>query len=281
MKKLLALFICLTLIFSLSACGNKNNDPSESGSGAPSPSSPETTDPQPPVASLPEEPISEITSVSEITQPSTEPVPESTQPEKQDEPDASKTNQEQRQDSENAELSDFDMRAIDCLKILNSSKVHAKLIEAVSYDNEQVSSSEREYFINGRNAVYINDDMKIVMTDKEVTVIDNDAMTYYTYEREPGEDEDNFGYALDKYEFVSSDIEADGTLIETYSISVLGGSLVSTWTFFPDGRITVSDVSKEFGSYYWYKFDLIEIDVSAMDMSIPEGYSLTEPEDYF
>lgn len=179
---------------------------------------------------------------------------------------------------EESDLSDC--RAMEYLKLLNSGKIHASLIEASSHDNENASSIEREYFVNGNRAVFINGDTKIIMDDDEVTVIDMKELTYYSY---PREDEDvgaNFGYDISDYSLVSSTEEEDGTLTEVFEISDFGGKIKSTWTFFPGGKLTVADVTNA-GTYYWYSFSIIESDVSGMDMSIPEGVIETEPEDYF
>lgn len=180
--------------------------------------------------------------------------------------------------SEENDLSDC--KAMEYLKLLNSSKVHAVLLEASSHDNENASSIEREYFVDGNKAVFINGSTKIIMDDTEVTVIDMDEMTYYTYPREDEDTGANFGYDISDYALVSSDEEDDGTVIEVFEISDRGGSIKSTWTFFPSGNVTVADVTKA-GAFYWYSFSLIESDVSKMDMSIPEGVIETEPEDFF
>lgn len=180
--------------------------------------------------------------------------------------------------SEEKDLSDC--KAMEYLKLLNSSKVHAVLLEASSHDNENASSIEREYFVDGNKAVFINGDTKIIMDDAEVTVIDMDEMTYYTYPREDEDTGANFGYDISDYSLVSRDEEDDGTIIEVFEISDRGGSIKSTWTFFPSGNVTVADVTKA-GAFYWYSFSLIDSDVSKMDMSVPEGVIETEPEDYF
>lgn len=180
--------------------------------------------------------------------------------------------------SEENDLSDC--RAMEYLKLLNSGKVHASLIEASSHDNENASSIEREYFVNGNNAVFINGSTKIIMDDTEVTVIDLDEMTYYSYPREDEDTGANFGYDISDYSLVSRTEDEDGSLTEVYEISRRGGNIKSTWTFFPGGNLTVADVTQA-GTYYWYSFSLIESDVSDMDMSIPEGVVETEPEDYF
>ncbi len=180
--------------------------------------------------------------------------------------------------SEENDLSDC--KAMEYLKLLNSSKVHAVLLEASSHDNENASSIEREYFVDGNKAVFINGDTKIIMDDAEVTVIDMDEMTYYTYPREDEDTGANFGYDISDYTLVSRDEEDDGTIIEVFEVSDRGGSIKSTWTFFPSGNVTVADVTKA-GAFYWYSFSLIESDVSKMDMSVPEGVIETEPEDFF
>ncbi len=198
-----------------------------------------------------------------------------------DETAASQTDGQDGQDDENVSIEELGLRAPELLNLLNSNKVHAKLIEAVSYDNETTSSVQREYYVDGDNAVYINDSQKIIMSGDTVTVVDLDALTYYSYARSPGEGTANFGYGLDNYSFYSTDTSDDGTVTEVYTVSAHGGSLVSTWTFFPGGNITVSDVSPEFGSYYWYSFEIIESDTSEMDMSIPDGLTEVEPDDYF
>lgn len=173
----------------------------------------------------------------------------------------------------------YDCRAFGYLRLLNSDKVHAKLIEAVSYDNEQAVSIKRELFISGSECVFINDSQKTIISDGQATVIDLDNKTYYTI---PYDDEsENFGYGIDNYTFVSSSNEDDGSVIEVYDVTAHGSEIKSTWTFFPNGTITVADVSKEFGSYYWYSFDVIEDDISKMDMNMPDGLELVEPEDYF
>ena len=112
-----------------------------------------------------------------------------------------------------------------------------------------------------------------------VTVADLDNMTYYRYERQSGEGSANFGYGIDNYSFYFTATSSDGTWTEVYNVSAHGGTLVSTWTFFPSGTITVSDVSPEFGSYYWYSFELIETDVSGMDMGLPDGMTEVEYDD--
>lgn len=173
-----------------------------------------------------------------------------------------------------------DCMAMKYLKLLNSGKVHASLIEASSHDNENASSIEREYFVNGNNAVFINGSTKIIMDDTEVTVVDLDEMTCYSYPREDEDTGANFGYDISDYSLVSRTEDEDGSLTEVYEIAGSGGNIKSTWTFFPGGNLTVADVTRS-GAYYWYSFSIIESDVSGMDMSVPEGVIETEPEDFF
>ncbi len=47
------------------------------------------------------------------------------------------------------------------------------------------------------------------------------------------------------------------------------------------GKVVVADLSVEAGSYNRYSFDVIETNISEMDMSIPEGLTEVEPDDYF
>ncbi len=183
-------------------------------------------------------------------------------------------------EDENVTVPEDEGSAAEYLRLLNSSKVHAILVEASSHDNENASSIEREYFVNGSNAVFINGSIKIIMDDDEVTVIDLDEMTYYSYPREDEDTGVNFGYDISDYTLISRNEDEDGTLTEVYEIARPGGNIKSTWTFFPGGRLTVADITQA-GTYYWYSFSLIESDVSGMDMSIPEGVIETEPEDYF
>ena len=136
---------------------------------------------------------------------------------------------------EEVSIEELDLSAPRCLELLNSDHVHAKLIEAVSYDNEETSSIEREYYVDGENAVYINGSQKIIMDADTVTVADLDNMTYYRYERQSGEGSANFGYGIDNYSFYFTETSSDGTWTEVYNVSAHGGTLVSTWTFLPSG----------------------------------------------
>lgn len=179
------------------------------------------------------------------------------------------------------EISEFPLKAMEYLELLNSDKVHAKLIEAVSYDNENIQGTEREYFVDGENKVYINGSQKIIMTEGLATVVDLDELTYYTYEPDEDEESAEFGYGAENYELVSSGTDEDGIITEVYSVSAHGSVLTSTWIFYPGGKFTVADVSPEAGSYYWYEFSVLETDTEKMDMSVPEYLTEIEPEEYF
>ncbi|MCC8196765.1 MAG: hypothetical protein LIO49_08245 [Ruminococcus sp.] len=172
-----------------------------------------------------------------------------------------------------------DTIAMDYLTLLNSTQVHAKLTEAVSYDGETVVMYEREYYINGVNKVYINNSQKIVMTADTVTVIDLDAYTYYSYARTSTASEIEFGYSKEYYSLVSTSEESD-CVIEVYNVVSHGSTITSTWTFYTDGTFDVVDENPDSGSFTKYYFDIAESDVSGMDMSIPEGLTETEASEF-
>ncbi len=172
-----------------------------------------------------------------------------------------------------------DTIAMDYLTLLNSTSVHAKLTEAVSYDGETVVMYEREYYISGVNKVYINNSQKIVMTSDTVTVIDLDAYTYYSYARTSTASEIEFGYSKEYYTLVSTSEESD-CAIEVYSVVSHGSTITSTWTFYTDGTFTVVDENLDSGSFTKYYFDVVESDVSGMDMTIPSGLTETEASEF-
>lgn len=286
MKKALtavSLLICTALIFALLCSCSKKEDVKPANGGVPDKvvSRTQQTDPEPGSTQSTEPSVSvsgddvpeQTTSADDSAQPANsggagtavhenEPVTEPAE-------------------DENVTASEEEGRAAEYLKLLNSSRVHAVLLEASSHDNENATSIEREYFVDGDNAVFINGDTKIIMASDEVTVIDMAEMTYYSYPRDGEDTGANFGYSISDYTLVSQDEDEDGSLTEVYEVSSRGDTIKSTWTYFPDGKVTVADVSSEFGYYNWYSFSLIESDVSGMDMSIPEGVIETEPEDYF
>ncbi|MCD7823252.1 MAG: hypothetical protein LUG86_04455 [Oscillospiraceae bacterium] len=172
-----------------------------------------------------------------------------------------------------------DTIAMDYLTLLNSTSVHAKLTEAVSYDGETVVMYEREYYISGVNKVYINNSQKIVMTSDTVTVIDLDAYTYYSYARTSTALELEFGYSKEYYTLISTSEESDCT-IEEYTVVSHGSTITSTWTFYTDGTFTVVDENPDSGSFTKYYFDVAESDVSGMDMTIPYGLTETEASEF-
>ncbi|MCD7846573.1 MAG: hypothetical protein LUG49_00840 [Oscillospiraceae bacterium] len=172
-----------------------------------------------------------------------------------------------------------DTIAMDYLTLLNSTSVHAKLTEAVSYDGETVVLYEREYYISGVNKVYINNSQKIVMTADTVTVIDLDAYTYYSYARTSTASEIEFGYSKEYYTLVSTSEESD-CVIEEYTVLSHGSTLTSTWTFYTDGTFTVVDKNPDSGSFTRYSFEIAESDTSGMDMTIPSGLTETEASEF-
>lgn len=166
-----------------------------------------------------------------------------------------------------------DTKALDILRRLNSTSVHAVFTEIISYDGEYIVSSEREIFISGGYSVFTTDSTKIIIDGVNVTYIDFDDMYYYTYPYNAEEFSNTFGYDIAKYTLIGSE-EADGTLTETYSISQYGNEIVSTWVFSSDGSFTVKDVNAEAGSFSYYTFEALDNDFTGMDTSIPDG--LTE-----
>ncbi|MCD7771922.1 MAG: hypothetical protein LUH23_07540 [Oscillospiraceae bacterium] len=172
-----------------------------------------------------------------------------------------------------------DTVAMDYLTLLNSTQVHAKLTEAVSYDGETVVMYEREYYISGVNKVYINNSQKIVMTADTVTVIDLDAYTYYSYARTSTASEIEFGYSKEYYTLVSTS-EGSDCVIEEYTVVSHGSTISSTWTFYTDGTFTVVDENPDSGSFTKYYFDVAESNVSGMDMTIPDGLTETTASEF-
>lgn len=213
---------------------------------------------------------------SSSSQPKDEKKPESTQEEPEDNVYIEDADPQEGEDEPAVQEETL---AMGCLKLLNSSQVHAILTEAETLDTVEISSIEREYFIDGENAVYINDHQKIIMTPDTVTVIDTEENTYYNYPREGGDDGGDFGYDPSSYELQSIETDDDGNVTEIYLISSGRNTVQSTWTFSQNGKVTVMDESIEFGSFRWYEFDVISRDVSGMDMTVPDGLELISPED--
>lgn len=190
------------------------------------------------------------------------------------------SSQETDETDEDVSVSEESGLAFEYMELLNSKQVHAILIEAETMDGEEIFSVSREYFVDGENAVYINDSQKIIYTSDTVTVIDLEEKTYYSYPREDDEDSDSiFGYSPSEYVQESTETAEDGTVTEVYIITQHRSTVRSTWTFSPGGRFTVRDESIEYGSFKWYDFLLISRDISAIDYSIPDDLTLTEPED--
>ncbi len=168
-----------------------------------------------------------------------------------------------------------DTRATEYLKLLNSDSVHAAYLEISSIDGENMFSTRREYFVNGSDRIYINDDYKTLIQNGTVTYIDPEAGIYYSYPYE-GEYGLEFGYELPLYRLVSSS-EEDGALTEVYSIE--GYGLTSTWKFESDGTVKVSD-RYDSGSFTLYTFETVDGETGGMDFSIPEGFTEVDAEEY-
>ena len=223
------------------------------------------------------------------SEPSTEPSYDSAQPsesmsqdsslpqELTEQAEASIEDSQKEPDGEDEQPTVSYLMAMECMELLNSDKVHAKLIEALSYDAEEASSIEREYYVDGESAVYINGHQKIIIDGGIVTVIDTEESTYYSYPKDDGE-ELGFGFGQENYTLEDITVAEDGTTTEVYSVNAHGSRLKSTWTFSPDGGVTVADVS-EFGSFNYYIFEIIEGDTSGMDLTLPQGLTLIQPED--
>lgn len=267
MKKLKIIFVCFFLACLISGC---KSGAAESGASNQA-GIPKNTVPH---SERSESSLSDV----QDTLPAQEDIPQISDDPAGEQSSEASSETEPGEDSTPSQESEY--RAFEYLDLLNSDCVHASMTEAISFDSENVVGQEKEYFINGKNKVYVNDYKRVVMDDREAVVMNFDDMTYYKYEVEPIEGEHyEFGYGVQNYTPESCDISSDGTVTEKYTVSTRGETIVSTWTFFTDGTITVSDLNPESGSYHWYNFHVIETDTSGMDMSIPEYLSPAEPEE--
>ncbi len=169
----------------------------------------------------------------------------------------------------------LDTKAMEYLNLLNSDKVHASYLEIESIDGENMFSTHREYFVNGSDRIYINDDYKTLIINGTVTYIDYESEIYYSYPDE-GVYGLDFGYELPLYRLISVS-EEDGVLTEEYSVE--GYGLTSTWKFGNDGTVKVSD-RFDGGSFTLYTFDTIDGATDSMDFSIPESFTEVDAEEY-
>lgn len=281
MKKLLAIILALILVLSLCACnmgtpgGSVPDDvvtPSEdvttSADGQESPvvSSSDVTD-----VSEPEEDVTSSTSAHEEAPTASEP----------DEEEVVADDELEEPEVDIAEIIDIhEYKAFEYLYLLNSDKAHAKFMEVISYDGEYVIGTDREFFVDGADTVYINGTEKIIISDETVIVCDSDLMTYYSYANDHAEDGyDRFGYGLLNYVNVSVSQE-DGAVTEVFEIDEGGSVITSTWTFFGDGSFTVHDSASDSDGYYYYAFEFANEDVSDMSMDIPDGCEEVDADEY-
>ncbi len=282
MKRTLALLIAFCMMITMCSCGNaaENDEGETTTSYNGVPDNVVTTTEAEAVTSV-QYTEAEATSETEIT---AETSAEETSATTTTENNTSSVTTTTVADEDSVELEEEvthipDTVAMDYLTLLNSTSVHAKLSEAVSYDGETVVLYEREYYISGVNKVYINNSQKIVMTADTVTVIDLDAYTYYSYARTSTASEIEFGYSKENYTLVSTSENDDG-LVEEYTVVFHGSTLTSTWTFYTDGTFTVVDKNPDSGSFTRYSFEIAESDTSGMDMSIPDGLTETDPSEF-
>lgn len=291
MKKLLTIILALTLVFTLCAC---NKDIPSGGN------TPDNVVPPKDTTASTAEAVTEPTQQSEVTTLDTlESEAESSEASLEDEPDITEP-----QDDDSAEIVGDDdeeegpyidvaeiidiheFKAYECIYLLNSNEVHAKFIEAISYDGEYVSGSEREIYVKGDEFVYITDGTHIIATHYEdVHVIDYDNGVYCIYEGGFEEEGDRFGYGLENYVNVSSS-EENGVITEVFEIETMGGTITSTWTFDSDGTFTVVDMIDDSGAYYYYTFEILEDSFLTVDMnrasavSAPNSLRLISVEEY-
>ncbi len=262
MKKLLAILLALILALSLCACNKDKPDgnvpdnvltpsgdvtTSADEQETPAVSSSEATE-----ASQPDEDVTSDTSVLEEEAPTTSETKEEEEIIIDDEP-------EDEPEVDITEIIDIHKyKAFEQLYLLNSDRVHAKFMEAVSYDGEYISGTEREIYILGDEFVYITDGThKMFTQDGDVHVEDFENEVKCIYEGGFKEEGDRFGYGILNYKNIYVSEEEDAT-IEVFEIDTYGGKINSTWTFYNDGTFTVADLIDDSGAYYFYSFEVVE-----------------------
>lgn len=268
MKKIILkiLSAALILCIALTACGNPEEerpvvvtrDPNVPANLVTDP--PATAEPEPTVMTEPE-----AAPESETTEAVTEPAPETEPPETT----APETTAEETETVED-DPSVPDTRAMDCLKLFNSKKVHAKYIAAASYDGSEIYTTSVEYYIDGENAIYRTNSVHRFYQGRKITIIDDDNKFFMVYEDDP-EPYIYFGYGPENYTLVSeSDTE------EVYDVESEG--IRSTWTFDGD-KIKVRDVYSD-GSFSLYDVEILDSDTSGMDFTVPANYEEVDADDY-
>ena len=161
------------------------------------------------------------------------------------------------------------------LKLLNSDRVHAGFVQVTSYGDNNVFSTDREFFIDGDDKVYINDNLTTVVHGGQTVYIDSDAMAYCVVDGV----EDyglNFGYDAGLYTLISASDE-DGKHTEIFTVE--GTDITSTWDFYDDGKVRVADRNLSSQAFDLYDFYVIEGSVEGMDLGIPSGYAEVTPEE--
>lgn len=255
MRRLTALILAILMTACLCACKNNENPPEQTLGTSDSVA-------EEVVSSTPDESEAPATSEPDVSE-----SPATSDSQKEEKPEESVTLGEEEEEG----LDGYEYKAFEIISLINSDRVHAKFSEAVSYDGEYISATENEIYIDGGNRVFVVDNTKIIMSDGIAHAVDFDEMAYYTYEYDPEEYERVFGYAPTEYVPISHTDE-DGKIIEVYVIEQYGSTITSTWVFETDGTFTVSEVNEQAGSFYVYTFEVVTVDVSGMDMTIPEDF---------
>lgn len=173
------------------------------------------------------------------------------------------------EESENVPEPPLDTRAMKCLDIMNSDRVHLKFLQFTSFDGENISTVDREFYINGDDKIYVNDNVKTILHGSTATVVDYDEKVFYSYEVE-GDIGLNFGYDRNLYELVSTS-EENGVYTEVYTVT--GTGITSTWEFSEDGSIRVSDCREDTDIYDLFSIELIEDSVPEMDFTVPADFT--------
>ncbi len=290
MKKLLAIMIALALALSLCAC----NKDKPTGNNVPdNVIPPKTTEEVTATADEAHDETEPSEQVSEATTPLEEDneavtdeavaeddEPDETQPE--DEEFVIEDDEEEGPYVDIAEVIDIHQyKAFESLYLLNSDRVHAKFMEAVTYDGEYILGTERELFVLGDRFAYITDDSLKIFNDPdngEVTLVDyaNGVMCKYE-EGEYIEEGDRFGYGIENYVNISV-TEEDGVVTEVFEIETFGGTITSTWTFCKDNTIVVTDVIDDSGAYYVYDFEVLEKAFLTSEMNGAVAFAAPGPE---
>ena len=285
--------LALIIALAFAACGAPEEEPSETRSNIPDKTAPPLSTAGDPKPAATESQDTASTSAPDVTPPadtestgSSEAAAESssdaasetvqTVPDDQaPESTAENTGAEKTDDPENT-IDKYATRAFKYLDLLNSSRVHVRIIEITSYDGVDSVSCEREYFRNGSERIYINDGNKTLIRGGTATYVDYEKGIYYSYP-DDGDHSVDFGYGEPAYRLASWE-ESDGKLTEVYELA--GEGLTSTWEFKADGSLRVTDRSTKHTYFSIYTFELIENSVSDMDFTIPDSFVEVDADEY-